>query len=156
MSEQADWIRVGKLLEQRRVEINARYRNLRRFTDERGLDYRLAWDIEHAARTNYRRPTITAVEVGYGWQPGSVQLVLDGGDPVPSADGQGVRGDGRPLYPDSEEQKVADEVWEDNRRAPLRLRHGFVEMAITEHRRQAQESEREARRRRASASQAAG
>ena len=79
------WVRLGELLEERRVEIDPSYRNLRLFCEEAGLDYRLCWDIEHARRTNYRRPTLTAVEVAYGWKPGSIRSVLAGGDPTPSA-----------------------------------------------------------------------
>ena len=57
------WQRLGEMLEGRRVALDPKYRNLVRFTAERGIDYRLAWDVEHAARTNYRRPTLTAIEV---------------------------------------------------------------------------------------------
>jgi hypothetical protein len=76
------WQRLGEMLEGRRVALNPKYRNLVLFTAERGIDYRLAWDVEHAARTNYRRPTITAIEVAYAWRPGSIRLVLAGGEPA--------------------------------------------------------------------------
>jgi hypothetical protein len=78
---QEAWQRLGEMLEGRRVALDPRYRNLVRFTAERGIDYRLAWDVEHAKRTNYRRPTLTAIEVAYGWRPGSIGLVLAGGQP---------------------------------------------------------------------------
>ena len=81
-ADTAGWKRVGELLEQRRVEIDTRYANLRLFAEERGIDYRLAWDLEHGARANYRRPTLTAAEVSYAWRPGSTRLVLAGGEPV--------------------------------------------------------------------------
>ena len=80
---QAAWQRLGEMLERRRVELDTRYANLTRFSEERGIDYRLAWDIEHAARINYRRPTLTALEVAYGWRPGSIRLALAGRQPVP-------------------------------------------------------------------------
>jgi hypothetical protein len=83
------WRRLGRMLELRRVELATRYSNLSLFTAERGLDYRLAWDIEHAKRTNYRRPTLTAVEIAYGWRPGSIAGVLAGGRPAPAPDPDG-------------------------------------------------------------------
>jgi hypothetical protein len=82
--EQDAWERLGALLERRRVEMDTRYRNLTLFCEERDIDYRLAWDIEHAARDNYRRPTITAIEIAYAWVPGSIRRVLAGGEPATS------------------------------------------------------------------------
>ena len=81
-ASQEAWQRLGEMLERRRVELDTRYANLRLFSGERGIDYRLAWDVEHAARTNYRRPTLTSIEVAYALRPGSIRLVLSGGDPV--------------------------------------------------------------------------
>lgn len=79
---QEAWQRLGEMLEGRRVALDPKYRNLVLFSKERRIDYRLAWDVEHAARTNYRRPTITAIEIAYGWRPGSIRLVLAGGEPA--------------------------------------------------------------------------
>ena len=76
-----EWDRLGKLLEQRRVEMNPRYRDLTLFAQERGLNWRLAWDIEKNRRTSYRDLTLSAIEVGYGWAAGSIRRVLDGGEP---------------------------------------------------------------------------
>ena len=76
------WQRLGRMLERRRVELDTRYSNLSLFTAERGVDYRMAWDLEHGARTNYRRPTLMAAEVSYGWKPGSIESVLAGGEPL--------------------------------------------------------------------------
>lgn len=73
------------------MEIDPRYSNLRLFAAERGIDYRLAWDLEHGARGNYRRPTLMAAEVAYRWAEGSVAGVLRGGQPSPCADGDGAR-----------------------------------------------------------------
>jgi hypothetical protein len=74
------------MLELRRVELDTRYSNLSLFARDTGLDYRLVWDVEHAARSNYRRPTLTAIEVSYGWKPGSIARVLRGGEPEPGGD----------------------------------------------------------------------
>ena len=77
------WRRLGRMLELRRVELGTRYSNLSLFAEERGIDYRMAWDVEHGARSNFRRPTLTAIEIAYGWQPGSIAAVLAGGAPSP-------------------------------------------------------------------------
>lgn len=77
-----EWDRLGRLLEQRRAEMNPRWRDLTVFAEERGLNWRLAWDIEHNRRTSYRPVTLVAIEVSYGWQPGSIARILAGGDPV--------------------------------------------------------------------------
>jgi hypothetical protein len=79
----AAWERLGAMLEQRRVELDPRYKNLALFTGERGINYRLAWDIEAGRRTNYRRPTRRAIEVAYGLRPGEIDTVLSGGHLTP-------------------------------------------------------------------------
>jgi hypothetical protein len=80
-----EWARLGELLRQRRVEMDPRWRDLTLFAGERGLNWRLAWDIEENRRTSYRPITLSAIEVAYGWQPGSIRAVLAGGDPVQAA-----------------------------------------------------------------------
>lgn len=93
MSESSDqWVRIGEFLQDRRVQIDTRYANLRLFADERGVNYRLAWDAEHARRENYARATLTSLDVAYGLQPGSIRNMIAGGEPaladVPSAEGR--------------------------------------------------------------------
>lgn len=92
-ADQAAWERLGRLLEQRREQMHRPWRKLTQFTRDRDIDYRVAWDLEHGRRTNYRQLTIAAVEVAYGWAPGSVASVLRGGDPEPAA---GSPGAGKP------------------------------------------------------------
>jgi hypothetical protein len=87
----AGWVRVGELLQVRRVELAPRYKNLALFCRERDIDYRLAWDIENHARTNFRRGTRTSIEVAYGWEPGSIERVLAGAEPTVRSDGAPVR-----------------------------------------------------------------
>ena len=82
LHEAADWERLGDLLQRRRVDLDSRYRNRQAFADERKIDYRLAYDIESAARINYRKTTLYAVEQAYGWEPGSIRRVLAGGEPA--------------------------------------------------------------------------
>ena len=83
----AAWVRLGKLLIQRRTQLDPRYMNRRLFADDRGLDYRLVSDIERARRQNFEESTLAAIEVAYAWSPDSIQRILDGGDPVPLAAG---------------------------------------------------------------------
>lgn len=78
------WQRLGRLLMQRRIELNPRYRVRQTFCDERHLDYRLIYDLEQARRTNFGTATIAAVEAGYQVEHGSVQAVLDGGELTPA------------------------------------------------------------------------
>src|SRR5256885_203365 len=66
------WTELGHMLEHRRVEISPRYRNLTLFCAEREIDYRLAWDLEHARRDNYRRPTLMAAEAAYDLPRGRI------------------------------------------------------------------------------------
>lgn len=79
MSDENQWRRLAKLLADQRGRIEP---NARKFADQSGLNYRLVWDLENAARTNYRPATLTSVEDAYGWEHGSIRLVLDGGEPV--------------------------------------------------------------------------
>jgi hypothetical protein len=77
-----EWDRLGKLLTERRKEMDPRWDDLTLFTRERGLDWRMAWDLENNRRVNYRPLTLAGVEVAYGWEKGSISRVLAGGDPV--------------------------------------------------------------------------
>jgi hypothetical protein len=86
-TDDAGWVRVGDMLQVQRVELSPRYKNLALFCREREIDYRLAWDVENHARTNYRRGTRTSIEIAYGWQPGSIERVLNGGAPVVAGEG---------------------------------------------------------------------
>ena len=85
------WEHVGRLLQERRVQMDTRYANLTWFCEERGIDYRLAWDLEKGARGNYRRATLTAAEIAYGLRPGSIEAALEGGALSPSAEAEGIR-----------------------------------------------------------------
>src|SRR5207253_3737222 len=86
MTAQGSWKRLGEMLERRRVELDTRYRNLTLFAAERGIDYRLAWDAEHGARSNYRRPTLRAIEVAYGLPPGAIDDFLASAAPAASGE----------------------------------------------------------------------
>jgi hypothetical protein len=74
--------RLGKLLVQARFEMNPEWRNRRLFAEEQQINYRLVQDIETAARQNFDDTTKMFIESKYGWALGSIDRVLEGGDPV--------------------------------------------------------------------------
>lgn len=112
------WQQLGQLLEQRRGEIDPRYANLTAFTSERGLDYRLCWDLEHGRRDNYRRLTLSAVEVGYMLEPGVIDAFIAGESETLAAATNPYAGD----------PALAD-VWEKSRGLANDARHGLVALA---------------------------
>ena len=111
-ADQAAWARLGRLLEQRRVLMRPSWRNLSAFARDRDIDYRLAWDVENARRTNFRRSTRAAIESAYGWAPGSIDVVLEGGDPVSTDTQRADEGD--PL-PEALSDIVSPEEWRNRR-----------------------------------------
>jgi hypothetical protein len=114
-AQKLTWKELGASLERRRVELDTRYANLTLFSRERGIDYRICWDIEHGARTNYRRPTRTAIEVAYGLEPGWIAGHLAG-----EAD------DGGGLYADDPQLR---RVWELSEGLPDTTRREMVSLA---------------------------
>jgi hypothetical protein len=74
--------RLGLLLRQARVELSLRYKDRTVFARETGLSERLLQDVETAYRSRFKDDTKLALELAYGWQPGSIDAVLAGGDPV--------------------------------------------------------------------------
>lgn len=106
----AAWKRLGELLTRRRVELDVRYQNRTTFTDERGLDYRLAYDIEEARRTNFRKGTLAGIANAYAVTADSLLAVLRDAhaqlepveSPVPQA--PAARGAGAPE--DGEAERV--------------------------------------------------
>lgn len=81
---------MGKLLEQRRHDLG--YRHLKTFAEEKGFkSTRVLSDLENAKRTNFSRGTLLEVEDAYAWVRGSIDSILNSGDPT-TAEGQlGVR-----------------------------------------------------------------
>ncbi|ETK36187.1 hypothetical protein [Microbispora sp. ATCC PTA-5024] len=75
------WERVASLLVDRRVQLNPRYKNRLKFAADTGLNERLISDLENARRHSYRDTTLRAVEAAYQWTAGSIQRILEGGDP---------------------------------------------------------------------------
>jgi hypothetical protein len=77
--------RLGKLLRQARVQQALKYKNRSLFAREKGLNERLLQDVETAYRGGFSDDTKLALEIAYGWEPGSIDRVLAGGDPVKAA-----------------------------------------------------------------------
>lgn len=83
----ADWERLGELLTRRRVDLDPRFQNRTVFAEERGLNYRLAYDIEEAKRSNFRPATLAAIASAYAVTAESVSAVLRGDgelEPLPA------------------------------------------------------------------------
>lgn len=85
--EDGPWERAGKLLVQRRTDMDPRYRNRRLFAEERGVNWRLLHDIERAKRTNFEPETLAAIESAYRLSPGNIERMLAGAglEPLPDA-----------------------------------------------------------------------
>lgn len=76
------WKRLAQLLIARRVELG--YHQRADWVRHLGVKQpRTIEDFEKARRTNYRPSTIALIERYYGWEPGSIDAVLAGGDPTP-------------------------------------------------------------------------
>lgn len=83
MSTPPEWQRLADLLVSRRTQLGYRQRN--QFAKAHGLKHdRLLFDLENAKRTNFEQGTLAQFEQLYQWAPGSIQAVLDGGDPTPA------------------------------------------------------------------------
>lgn len=76
-TDAAAWKRLGELLIRRRIELDPAYQNRTAFCTERGIDYRLAYDIEEARRTNFRKGTLAGVAIAYAVTLDSMLAVLD-------------------------------------------------------------------------------
>lgn len=91
------WKRLGELLILRRTALDPRYRNRRAFADARGINYKLASDIEQAKRTDFSIATLAHIAASYDVTYESLKAALDGGDlepaPAPRAAEQASAGD---------------------------------------------------------------
>jgi hypothetical protein len=74
--------RLGRLLRQARVQQALKYKNRALFAREKGINERLLQDAETAYRGGFSDDTKLALELAYGWEPGSFDRVLAGGEPV--------------------------------------------------------------------------
>jgi transcriptional regulator with XRE-family HTH domain len=76
----ADWPRLGRYVVARRVELGHRQRP--EFAEALGISVRVLGDIERGRRGNYDPATIAALENVLGWETGSAERVVRGGEPA--------------------------------------------------------------------------
>lgn len=74
-----DWGRLGQHVVARRTELG--FRNRADFAAAVQVSSRLISDIEKGRRTNFDQVTLSALEAALGWETGSVQQVVEGGEP---------------------------------------------------------------------------
>lgn len=82
---EAAWERLGELLTQRRAQLDPRYGRRTTFATERGLNYRVAYEVETARRHNFGDGTLAVIESAYELVPGSLKRTLDGGPLEPAS-----------------------------------------------------------------------
>jgi hypothetical protein len=78
------WLRLGRMLERRRGELGYGFRQRARFATERGggqISVKTISRLEKGERDSYPESTVGTVETMYQWAPGSVESVLQGGEP---------------------------------------------------------------------------
>lgn len=84
------WQRLADKMIARRTELGFRQR--KDFAEHCGLkSVRPIDDFENVRRTNYKKKTLARAEEWYQWAPGSIETVLDGGDPSPLEPRPGAR-----------------------------------------------------------------
>lgn len=76
-----EWQRLARLVVHRRVELG--YRLQKEFTEASGIKIRTLNNIENHRQSSYDAGTIAMLEQGLKWRPGSVDDVLEGGEPTP-------------------------------------------------------------------------
>ena len=87
---EAAWERLGELLTQRRTQLDPRYARRTTFAKERGLNYRVAYEVETNRRHNFGDGTLAVIESAYELVPGSLKRTLNNGPLEPA---------GRPAVP---------------------------------------------------------
>ena len=83
----ADWERLGKLVIARRINLGYRRREDLAAAAE-GISMRTLGDIETGKEKRYHPNTIGSLENILLWAPGSVDTVLEGGDPTERRTGE--------------------------------------------------------------------
>lgn len=75
--------RVAQTLTQRRIELAPEYKNLRAFSRATGVNYKTLQRIESDADHRFSTGTLLELDQAYQLEFGSLQNMLDGGDPTP-------------------------------------------------------------------------
>ncbi len=81
--DQWPWARVAEQVKARREDLGLTQRELAAAV---GTTDRYISAIERAERDTYQQKTLRAIARALGWQSGSIDLILAGGDPVPAAE----------------------------------------------------------------------
>jgi transcriptional regulator with XRE-family HTH domain len=76
-----EWKRAGEQIIARRIALGMTTTTA--LAQRTGLSARMLGDIENARRQNFAKPTIAQIEHALEWAPGSIDLILSGGDPTP-------------------------------------------------------------------------
>ena len=80
---QEAWERLGRLLEERRGELNPDWANRAQFLRATGMNKKLIERLELAKLDSYRPATLAKVSVAYGWTADSIRRILEGREPQP-------------------------------------------------------------------------
>lgn len=78
-----EWARLGREVVAAR---SARWHTRKEFAAVCGLSIRVVSDIERGRRDNYDPATLGTIQNCLGWEPGSVERVLNGGKPKVAVD----------------------------------------------------------------------
>lgn len=78
------WLRLGRLLQSRRVQIDPAYANRLTFCSATGLNYKLVQEVERAKRRTFTDVTFALFEAAYRLTSGSIRRTLAGGDLEPA------------------------------------------------------------------------
>jgi transcriptional regulator with XRE-family HTH domain len=73
-----DWKRLGRYVRARREQLGLLQDE---FSVQSGVSRFTLYKLETAQQTGYRRETFRDLEAGLGWATGSVDAILEGGEP---------------------------------------------------------------------------
>lgn len=77
------WKRLAEALVRRRAQLGYGYRMRPEFAEQTHLSARTISRLENATRDSYPAATLAQADLAYRWEPGSVERILAGGDPIP-------------------------------------------------------------------------
>lgn len=83
-ADDGDWKRLGEQLILRRIQIDPKYRVRTVFARERGINYKLAADVETGYRADFATATLAEIARAYEVTYESIGEALRGGDLVPA------------------------------------------------------------------------
>ena len=78
-----DWRRLGRFVAAERARLGLSPAQL---AAQIGLSKRTIENVEAGGRDTYRHTTLSRIEDALGWEPGSVERILAGGDPARTRD----------------------------------------------------------------------